>query len=215
MRGKALALVCLLAGVPSLAAAQVQVRSGVEGRKVISNEGSPEARGLLPPRLRRPDAELERLIDQHCGSHALDAKLVRALIQVESGWNPTAVSRVGAVGLMQLMPDTAALLQVADPYDPDENVRGGTAFLRRMIDRFDGRVELALAAYNAGPQAVERYGGIPPYAETRDYVRRILRLYDGPEQLPVLSPAVPPGRKTVLVRSPGDRPLLTTSLAPR
>jgi hypothetical protein len=84
-----------------------------------------------------------------------------------------------------------------------------------MIDRFDGQVELALAAYNAGPLAVERYGGIPPYAETRNYVRRILRLYDGPEQLPVLSPQASRGRPAVFVRPPGARPLLTTSLAPR
>lgn len=214
MVGKAFAVVCLVTCVPAVAAAQVQVRLGESGRKVISNSGSPQARaGASSARLRHPDPELERVIDTHCDTHGLEPRLVRALIQVESAWNPAAVSRVGAVGLMQLMPATASLLQVSDPYDPGENVRGGTAFLRRMIDRFDGRLELALAAYNAGPEAVERYGGIPPYAETRNYVRRVLHLYDGPQQLQVLSPSG--AAKPVFVRSAGERPLLTTALAPR
>ena len=143
---------------------------------------------------------------------------MRALIQVESAWNPVAVSRAGAMGLMQLMPDTAASLDVADPYDPDQNVRGGTVFLRRMLDRFGGRVDLALAAYNAGPGAVERHGGIPPYAETRNYVQRILGLYAGPEVVAVKAPygGAARGAKTVLVVGAGERPLLTTArLTPR
>jgi soluble lytic murein transglycosylase-like protein len=218
MRRKAFAAACLLLGVPALLAAEVELRVGPGGRKVISNEGSPQARRgatrQAAVRVRRPDPELETLIDRHCDAHALDARLVRALIQVESAWDRTAVSRAGAMGLMQLMPDTAALMRVADPYDPAENVRAGTAFLRRMIDRFGGRLELALAAYNAGPEAVERHGGIPPYAETRDYVRRILGRYDGPDQLPVLSPTAGT-RRTRFVRPPGSRPLLTTALAPR
>jgi soluble lytic murein transglycosylase-like protein len=213
MLRKALASVLLLLLVPSLAAAEVGLRQGGAGRLVISNEGSHEARGLprAPARLREPDPELDLVIDQHCGTQDLEPKLVRALIQVESAWNPVAVSRAGAMGLMQLMPDTAALLDVADPYDPDQNVRGGTLFLRRMLDRFGGRVDLALAAYNAGPGAVERHGGIPPYAETRDYVRRILGLYAGPEVVAVKAPYAARGAKTVLVLGAGERPLLTTA----
>lgn len=211
MLRKALASVFLLLLVPSLVAAEVGLRQGGAGRMVISNEGSAPARRVAPARLREPDPELNLVIDQHCGTQDLEPKLVRALIQVESAWNPVAVSRAGAMGLMQLMPDTAALLDVADPYDPDQNVRGGTLFLRRMLDRFGGRVDLALAAYNAGPGAVERHGGIPPYAETRDYVRRILGLYAGPEVVAVKAPYAARGAKTVLVIGAGERPLLTTA----
>ncbi|HEX5760967.1 MAG TPA: lytic transglycosylase domain-containing protein [Thermoanaerobaculia bacterium] len=204
--------------VPALAAAEVGLRQGPGGRVVISNQGVVEARGAVPARLRPIDPELELVVDEHCSRHELEPKLVRALIQVESAWNPAAVSHKGAVGLMQLMPGTAAQLAVSDPYDADQNIRGGTAYLRRMIDRFDGRVDLALAAYNAGPKAVERFGGIPPYAETRAYVRRILGLYEGPELIAVKSPPAGAvrGAKTILVLGAGERPLLTTArLAPR
>ncbi len=103
----------------------------------------------------------------------LDEDIFIALISAESAWNPNAVSPKGAKGLAQLMPDTARALGVADPFDPAQNLRGGARFLRQMLDQF-GSYDLALAAYNAGPGAVRRYNGIPPYSETQNYVRKIL-----------------------------------------
>lgn len=104
--------------------------------------------------------------------HRVPVELFLRLVRQESGWNPTAISHKGAMGLAQLMPDTARRLGV-DAYDPDQNLDGGARYLRRMYDRF-GSWRLALAAYNAGPGAVERYGGVPPYRETQGYVRAIL-----------------------------------------
>lgn len=206
----------ILALCPAWAAASdVRIAIGPNGRKVILNESSSQRSYRLSPKLvPLPDVDLEPLIAQHSGSQNLDPKLVRALIQTESGYNPRALSNKGAMGLMQLMPATASLLNVRNPYDPDDNLRGGTRYLRQMIDRFAGRVELALSAYNAGPGAVERHRGIPPYAETRDYVRRVLALYRGGEAgLPAVS-WTPAGnrRKPYLTRGPNNRLLLTTSL---
>ena len=138
---------------------------GNDGLRTTSAEGS------AMPLERR----LHAAVADHAARHALDPDLVRAVIRVESGWNPRAVSRKGAMGLMQLMPATAAEYGVADPFNPTENIRAGVAYLRRLIDRFDGRTELALAAYNAGPGAVEKYNRtVPPYRETRAYVQRIV-----------------------------------------
>lgn len=108
---------------------------------------------------------------------AVEEALIRAVIHAESAYQPDAQSPKGAQGLMQLMPDTQVELQVADPFDPAENIRGGTRYLSRLLEEFRGDIELAVAAYNAGPAAVYRYGGIPPFDETQEYVRRIRILH--------------------------------------
>jgi soluble lytic murein transglycosylase len=192
------------------------------GRKVIFNESSAQyTRRTSAKLVKVPDQNLEPLIQRHSDAQNLDPKLVKALIQVESGYNSRALSNKGAMGLMQLMPGTASSLRVRDAYDPDENLRGGTTYLRRMLDRFAGRLELAVAAYNAGPGAVERHGGIPPFRETRAYVERVLSLYQGSAAvLPLVaggfnsaSPGFSgPRRKPYLVRNSQNRLVLTTSL---
>ncbi len=120
--------------------------------------------------------EYAKLIDQAAERHRVDAKLVRAVIQVESAYRAYAKSRKGAVGLMQLMPETARRFAVTNPYDPVANIEGGTRYLRWLLDRFSADYNLALAAYNAGEAAVERFRGVPPYAETRNYVQAVLKL---------------------------------------
>lgn len=120
--------------------------------------------------------ELTRVIHSAAQKYAVDPKLVSAVAEVESGGDQNAVSPAGAVGVMQLMPDTAAGLGI-NPYDMKSNVEGGAKYLREMLDTFDGDVKKAVAAYNAGPNAVKAYGGVPPYAETQNYVTSVLDIY--------------------------------------
>jgi hypothetical protein len=130
-------------------------------------------------RIGDPREFFEPIIQEAAVTHKIRPDLVRAVIEVESGFDPTAVSRVGALGLMQLMPDTARLLGVDDPLDPEQNIFGGAKYLGMLIDRFDGNVALAVASYNAGPTAVARYRGrIPPYRETRGYVKKVRAAQD-------------------------------------
>ena len=125
------------------------------------------------------------LIEQYATRSEVPAALVRAVVQVESGFDPTARSSAGAIGLMQLMPDTAAELGVADPYDPADNLRGGVTYLKQLLEQYGGNQEIALAAYNAGPGAIERYGNqVPPFPETRDYIRKVRLATDAAARLP-------------------------------
>lgn len=199
-------VVCL--ALPARAEVKIEVRE--DGRKVIVNESSEQrSRRLTGPLVRSIDSELLGIIEAHAFDRDLDPRLVQAVIQAESGYNVRALSNKGAMGLMQLMPGTASELAVADPYDPSENVRGGTEYLRRMLDRFDGQLDLALAAYNAGPEAVGRHAGVPPYPETQVYVDRVLALYRGEGMInPTTSERV--GRPVRLTRDANNRIRIVT-----
>jgi soluble lytic murein transglycosylase-like protein len=126
----------------------------------------------------RWNAAMEDFVEEVAARHGVPKNLVLAVIAVESQFDPQAVSARGAIGLMQLMPATAQILGVSDPFDPRENIQGGVRHLRALMDRFDNNLTLALAAYNAGAKAVITHGGVPPYRETRQYVKRVLRRLD-------------------------------------
>ncbi len=177
-------LVALLGASP--ASAQIYMWTDPNGTLVLTDrsidaptdvyvvQGAPAIRTTRPVEAPQEASSVDSLIREHAGRHAIRPELVRAVIQIESGFNPRARSPKGAMGLMQLMPATAAELGVRHPYDPEDNIRGGTRYLRQLLDRYDGDERLALAAYNAGAGAVEKYGRtVPPYRETRDYVRKV------------------------------------------
>jgi soluble lytic murein transglycosylase-like protein len=180
---------------PLSAHAQIYAWRDVNGTLVLSDRkldngaltyavpDAPGIRATTPLAGTKYREQFEPLVQEHAARHALRPELVRAVIQVESGFNPRARSPRGAMGLMQLMPATARELGVRDAYDPAENIRGGTAYLRKLIDRYDGNEDLALAAYNAGADAVDRHGKtIPPYRETRDYVKKVGAVRGGVSQ---------------------------------
>jgi soluble lytic murein transglycosylase-like protein len=148
---------------------------------------------LLRPYLRslhgRESAEFDQLIRESCQRHGVEFALVKAVIKAESAFDPLALSPAGARGLMQLMPDTAALHGVEDVHDPRDNIDGGVRHLRFLLDRFRGNLTLTLAAYNAGPEVVARYNGVPPYEETQEYVQRVLQYRESYRQRSLLDRA--------------------------
>ena len=201
-------VLALLGGAAGQAEIKMTVRP--DGTKFIYNERPEHRETRSALRLRPvPDSEIgERILETATG-HGLDPRLIQSVMQAESGYNPFAVSRKGAMGLMQLMPDTARMLEVEDPFDVDQNIRGGTAYLRQLLDRFEGRFDLALAAYNAGPETVIRFGGIPPYRETREYVRRVLVLWRGEATV-----ENPPSPNDIRIVRDRDNRLLVTNESP-
>jgi soluble lytic murein transglycosylase-like protein len=156
------------------------------GRKIFINTGEARREGELAARLIPPakggnaflpSAELSHLVEQTASRLQVDPQLVHAIIKVESEYDPKAVSPKGAMGLMQLIPETAQRFGVENPFNPKENIEGGVGYLRHLLDLFGGDLSLSLAAYNAGESAVQRFGGIPSFAETRDYVRKVTNVY--------------------------------------
>ncbi len=198
------------------ASAQVRVSQGEDGRMVITNEAGVVTPRQAPRRPRGVSSEtrsrIDAVIERHAAEQGLDPSLVRAVVQVESAYDERAVSRAGALGLMQLMPATAAELSVRNPFDPEANVRGGTTYLPQMLDEFGNELTLALAGYNAGPGAVHRYGGIPPYRESQQYVRRVLRRYRGEDIGEIAATTVAKRRPTFLIRRDGR--LVMTNVPP-
>lgn len=178
------ALFVTMLGLVTSHVSQAEIYQYVDSNGTVSLTNVP-----TDPRYRRVDPDSSRLrptlserdlapvISRHSRQHRLHPALLRAVIKAESDFDPMAVSRAGAMGLMQLMPQTAVRLDVRDLFDPDENIGGGAKYLRQLLDRFHGNLPLALAAYNAGEHVVDRYQSLPPIDETRHYVRKVLRYY--------------------------------------
>ncbi len=203
-------MLVLLAGAAAESAAGggVIVYTGPDGSRRVAKVAAASRPAHVPsaPEARR--STLWPVVQETAAKHGLDPHLVDLVIRMESGYNPRAVSPKGASGVMQLMPGTAKLYGVRDVFDAVENIRGGTQYLADLLRRFSSDLRLALAAYNAGPEAVARHNGVPPYAETQNYVHSILGVYRGGEAPRLTggfgrSPGPPVRAVTVTVESSG------------
>ena len=168
---------------PNAAVMRAAKSAAAEVDEYLGHESSQSASvKIVAANFRGPlatSADIDSAIEQAAARHNVDPNLVRAVVKVESNFNPNAVSRKGAMGLMQLMPSTARQLKVKNPFDPEQNVDAGVRHLKQLLESYGGDVKLTLAAYNAGAGAVARSSGVPHYAETQNYVRRITNLYYG------------------------------------
>ncbi|UCH44164.1 MAG: lytic transglycosylase domain-containing protein [Nitrospiraceae bacterium] len=149
----------------------------VDSKGTVHFTNMPQGKGykkILSSKSTSAETDYDHIIRDKSVKYEIEPSVIKALIRAESGWNPKAVSKKGAVGLMQLMPSTASDMNIDNPYDPEENIEGGTRYLRMMLDRFNDDLNLALAAYNAGPATVEKTGNIPSFPETRQFVKKVL-----------------------------------------
>ena len=190
------ASVCLLWGLAfslPLGADEIVTVTDQSGHRIFMNTGetrtkvSAKTKGwsakksdmalATPVSASKPTPEINNLVEQTAGRFQVDPQLVDAIIKVESQYDPLAISNKGAMGLMQLIPETAQRFGVANPFDPKDNIEGGVNYLKHLLDMFGGDLPRSLAAYNAGEGAVQRFGGVPSYTETQDYVRKVTNLY--------------------------------------
>jgi soluble lytic murein transglycosylase-like protein len=165
-------------------------RAGGGEQTTYEVHGATSILTTIPLAASHKSAPYDATINLHARRQGVAEDLVRAVIQVESAFNPNAVSNKGAMGLMQLMPATALELGVRNPFDPEQNIRGGVTYLKQLLNRYDQKVELALAAYNAGIGNVEKYGAVPPFKETRNYVNKITKA----------APSAPPAPKNIIYK---------------
>lgn len=223
-------LIAVLAVFSCAATASATVRLAVrDGKTVIYNDGIGESShsalaesdAWLASRMKIPSV-YDELIWEAARAHEVDPKLVKSVMLIESAFNPVAISRKGARGLMQLMPETAVRYGVFDLFDPTENIAGGVRYLKDLLGVFGGDLAKSLAAYNAGEFAVLRYGGIPPYQETELYVHKGLTAYYGKATLGggfglprSRTWSTRPGRPVRVIRDRNNRPVITTQVASR
>ncbi len=179
---KKMLVLCLLLAISSLTAySYADIYKYVDDDGVIHLTNIPKGNHynkIITESTSHSQASLRHIIQSASDKYGIEPSLINALITVESNWDSSAVSSKGAIGLMQLMPATATDMQINNPFDPYQNIEAGTRYLRFLLDRFKGKLDLALAAYNAGPTTVEKSGGIPAISETRKYIKKVLSIHN-------------------------------------
>ncbi len=155
---------------------------GKKAEKVLTQINRPQRNIVF-------DSSYGQYVQKSAKKYEIEPELIHAVIRTESNGNHRAVSKKGAMGLMQLMPGTASDMNVGNPFNPEENIEGGTRYLKYLLGKFNGNLTLALAAYNSGPRTVKKYGGVPPITETRQYVNKVFSIYNGKKTYPASGPA--------------------------